>query len=131
MEKSCKRLSQKDFQKLRLLYSLWKVSLRERKNGQIPLNFREYWIITINEYKKQKQNFWWELLLMRFFVVSNQGYSLNNCYQIRLWIILIVALIKLFFLIKFQIYYYFVITTEKYDGTLLLRRNCYKRLKSF
>ena len=68
---------------------------------------------------------------MRFFVVSNQGYSLNNCYQIRLWIILIVALIKLFFLIKFQIYYYFVITTEKYDGTLLLRRNCYKRLKSF
>ena len=36
------------------------------------------------------------------FVASNQSFSLNSWHQNRLWIILIVALIKLFFLVNFQ-----------------------------
>ena len=85
--------------------------------------------------------------LFPFLVVANQSYSLNSCHQIHLWIIPLLALIKLFFSGElsnaiwkndirkipnfkfFQLYHYFVVITEKYNGDLS-QRTSYKRLKS-
>ena len=50
---------------------------------------------SVKELLGKKQTFWWGPL--PFFVVNNQSHSLNNCHQIHLWIIQLVALIKLFF----------------------------------
>ena len=84
---------------------------------------------------------------MSFLVVANQSYSHNSCHQIHLWTALLVALIKLFFLVNsqmqfgkmireipnfnfFRLYHYFLVITEKYNG-YMLRRTSNKRLKSF
>ena len=79
--------------------------------------------------------------LFPFLVVANQSYSLNSCHQIHLWIIPLLALIKLFFSRElsnaiwkndirkipnfkfFQLYHYFVVFTEKYNGDLFITKN--------
>ena len=62
--------------------------------------------------RKKKQNFWWEPL--PFVVVSNQSYHLNSCHQIPLSILLLVAFIKLFFLVNSQMQFQKMIL-EKYQ----------------
>ena len=74
-------------------------------------------------------------------------YSLNSCHQMRLWIVLLIALIKLFFLVNFQMKFgkmklekygilifsgipLFVVITRTYNSDLL-RKTSYKRLKLF
>ena len=91
-----------------------------------------------------------DLLIRTFaisFVASDQSCSVNSSHQIRLWIILLAAIIKLFFLVNTQMQFgkiisvkyqmlpfstlsLFFVITEKCNVDLLWR-TCYKRLKSF
>ena len=95
---------------------------------------------------EKKQTFCGKFL--PFFVVFNQSQSLNSSHQIHQWIIPLIALIKLLFscelsnaiwknnirqipnLSVFQLYHYFDLFTEKYNGDLL-QRTSYKKLKLF
>ena len=86
----------------------------------------------------KKQTFWWKPL--PFSVVANQSYSLKSCNEIHLWIILLVAIMKQFFLINSQTQFWKMIS-KKYQTLiflsytiilLLLLRNimliCYEKL---
>ena len=142
-----------------MLYSLWRVSLVEKNNGRIYFSIvhRKFLKFTLKEIQGILRHYYEnisgkksDLLIRNFaipFVASDQSCSVNSSHQIRLWIILLVALIKLFFLVNSQMQFgkiisakyqmlpfstlpLFVVITEKCNGDLL-RRACYKRLKSF
>ena len=101
------KLFKTNFQKWSFLYSLWRVSLLERKNGPIHFSLSNSKpSIMLGKFeklfsKRTSRNI--EALSWKHIKSNNRcsekilSYSLNSCHQIRLCIITFVALINWFF----------------------------------